>query len=73
MARRRKGTQRESCRMSFGLGFRCTDLSESGFAGLEDLQDSAGERVRDRRALVGARIGGIFGCGEKREVRETES
>ena len=43
-------------------------MSESGFTGLKDLQDSAGERVRDRRALVDIRIGGIFGYGENRKA-----
>ena len=35
-------------------------LSESGFIGLKDFQDSPGERVCDRRALVGTRNGGIL-------------
>ena len=33
-------------------------LSESGFSGLEDFQDSNGGRVWERQALVGIRIGG---------------
>ena len=52
---------------------RAARLSESGFAGLEDFQDSYGGRVCDRRALVGIRIGGICGCGEKRNRAEAES
>ena len=48
-------------------------LSESGFSGLKDFQESTGERVCYRRALVGNRIGRIFGYGEKRKVGESES
>ena len=46
-------------------------LSESGFTGLKDFQDSAGARVCDRQALAGIRIGGIFGYAGKRKVGES--
>lgn len=48
-------------------------LSESGFEGLKDFQDSPSERVCDRQTLVGARIGEIFDYAEKRKMGETES
>ena len=48
-------------------------LSESGFAGLEDFQDSSGERFRQGRALIVIRIVGIFIYGEKRETGESKS
>ena len=48
-------------------------LSESGFAGLKDFQDSAGERVCIRRAFAHIRLGGIFVYGEKRKLGKPES
>ena len=45
-------------------------LSESGFAGLKDFQDSHGEHVCDWRAFVGSDWG-IFGYGEQRNPGES--
>ena len=56
---------------AMGLGARV--LSESGFAGLEDSQDSPIARVFGGQALVRARIGGTLGCGENRKTGETKS
>ena len=47
----------------------CAPLSESGFSRLKDFQDSTGERVCYRRALVGNRIGGIFQLWRKAQDR----
>ena len=48
-------------------------LSESGFAGLKDSQDSSGARVFVWQELVDTRIDGISSCGEKRKPGETKS
>ena len=47
-------------------------MSESGFSGLKDFQDSSGAGVFVWQALVYIPRGGIFGYGEKRDFGRSE-
>ena len=63
--------RRAKMKLEYQVGARI--LSESGFSGLWDFQDSPKRASAVPRALVHIRLGAIFSCGEKRESREPKS
>ena len=68
--------ERQALHPQFVLGdfrlWRKLDLSESGFSGLWDLQDSSGECSSTGKRFIRNRLDRILGYGENRNLGDNE-